>query len=106
GRHCLLAAGVRVFDFDGHPLDADRRRRGEPAPADAIRPVTIGDDVWIGTAAMILKGVTIGDRAVIAAGAVVARDVPADVVVAGNPAQVVKRLVPTAPLLETPCEPA
>lgn len=92
GRHCLLAGGVQVFDMDGHPLDADRRRAGDPSPPDAIAPVTIGDDVWVGNGAVILKGVTIGDRAVVAARAVVTADVPADAVVAGNPAKVVKTL--------------
>jgi acetyltransferase-like isoleucine patch superfamily enzyme len=94
GRHCLLAAGVSVADYDGHPVDAARRRAGEPTPADSIRPVVIGDDVWVGANATILKGVHVGDRSVVAASAVVTRDVPADVVVAGNPARVVKHLVP------------
>jgi serine acetyltransferase len=93
GSDCLLASGVRVYDLDGHPLDADRRRNGEPTPMEEIRPVVIEDDVWIGTCAIILKGVTIGSRSVIAAVAVVSRDVPADSVVAGNPARVVKQLV-------------
>jgi acetyltransferase-like isoleucine patch superfamily enzyme len=92
GRHVLLAGGVRVYDYDGHPVDAGRRRAGEPNPPEQIRPVVIGDDVWVGTGAMILKGVTVGDRSVIAARSVVSSDVPADVVVAGNPARVVKRL--------------
>ena len=65
---------------------------GEPTPPEGIRPVTIGDDVWIGANALILKGVSIGDRAIVGAGAVVTKDVAADVVVAGNPARVVKRL--------------
>jgi acetyltransferase-like isoleucine patch superfamily enzyme len=55
-------------------------------------PVLIGDDVWIGLRAIILKGVVIGDAAVIAAGAVVTHDVPAYSVVAGNPARVVKNI--------------
>jgi acetyltransferase-like isoleucine patch superfamily enzyme len=92
GRHCLLATGVRVQDFDGHPLDADQRRANIPTPPEGMRPVVIGDDVWIGTCALILKGVTIGDRSIIGAGAVVTRDVPPDVIVAGNPARVVKEL--------------
>jgi acetyltransferase-like isoleucine patch superfamily enzyme len=92
GKDCLLAAGVKVYDFDGHPLDAARRRAGEPTPSEGVRPVVIGDDVWIGTGAIVLKGVTIGDRSVVGAGAVVSRDVPTDVVVAGNPARVVKEL--------------
>jgi acetyltransferase-like isoleucine patch superfamily enzyme len=92
GRHCLLAAGVRVHDFDGHPLDAVARRAKQPTPPEGVRPVRIGDDVWIGAGAMILKGVTIGARSVVGAGAVVSKDVPPDVVVAGNPARVVKHL--------------
>jgi acetyltransferase-like isoleucine patch superfamily enzyme len=94
GNHCLLATGVQIYDYDGHPLDAERRRAGEPAPPEGVRPVVIGDDVWIGTNAFILKGVTVGPRSVIAAGAVVTRDVPPDVVVAGNPARIVKHLAP------------
>lgn len=88
----LVASGVQVFDMDGHPLDAEARRAGEPTPAEAIAPVVIGDDVWIGNGSLILKGVTIGDRAIVAARSVVTKDVPADAVVAGNPARVVKVL--------------
>jgi carbonic anhydrase/acetyltransferase-like protein (isoleucine patch superfamily) len=94
GKHCLIAAGVQISDYDGHPLDAAQRRAGEPTPPENIRPVVIGDDVWIGQSAIVLKGVTIGPRAIIGAGAVVTRDVAADSVVAGNPARVVKQLTP------------
>src|SRR5205814_9956626 len=90
GRHCLIAAGVSIADYAGHPLDADARRRGLTSPLEAVRPVEIGDDVWIGSGAAILKGVSIGDRAVIGAHAVVTRDVPSDSVVAGNPARTVR----------------
>lgn len=93
GKHCLLAGGVRVFDMDGHPIDAAARRNGEPTPPEGIRAVVLGDDVWVGAGATILKGVTIGDRAIVAAGSVVTRSVPCDTVVAGNPARVVKSLV-------------
>lgn len=89
GQHCLLAGGVRVRDFDGHAMDAAHRREGRPTPPEGIKPVVIGDDVWIGADVVILKGVTIGDRAVVGAGAVVTRDVPPDTVVAGNPARAV-----------------
>ncbi len=92
GRHCLLATGVLIYDLDGHPTDAVRRRAGEPTPPEAIAPVAIGDDVWIGFGAVILKGVTIGDRAIVAAQSVVTKDVPADTIVAGNPARPVKEL--------------
>ena len=56
-------------------------------------PITIGENVWIGCRALILKGVTIGDGAVVAAGAVVTKDVPANCVVAGNPAKIIKENV-------------
>lgn len=58
------------------------------------KSVHIGDDVWIGTGAIILPGVKIGSRSIVAAGAVVNRDVPEDVLVAGVPARIVKRLPP------------
>jgi acetyltransferase-like isoleucine patch superfamily enzyme len=92
GRHCLIAGGVMIADYDGHPLDAAARRSGLPASLSDVRPVTIGDDVWIGHGAVILKGVSIGPRSVIGAHAVVSRNVPADCVVAGNPARVVRDL--------------
>jgi acetyltransferase-like isoleucine patch superfamily enzyme len=92
GRHCLLAGGVSIADYDGHPLNAEARRAGETSPLAEVRPVTIGDDVWIGTGATILKGVIVGDRAIVGAHAVVTKDVPPDTVVAGNPARVVKSL--------------
>jgi acetyltransferase-like isoleucine patch superfamily enzyme len=95
GSHCLLASNVQVFDYDGHSIDAAKRRWNEPFPPENCKPVAIGDDVWLGTGVLVLKGVTVGDRSIVAAGSVVTRDVPPDVIVAGNPARVVKQL--TAP---------
>jgi acetyltransferase-like isoleucine patch superfamily enzyme len=56
----------------------------------AARPVTIGDDVWLGARAIIVRGVTVGEGAVVGAGAVVSKDVPARAVVAGVPARVIR----------------
>ena len=83
GRDCLLAWDVLVLDSDSHSVD------GGPRSA----PVTIGDRVWIGCRATVLKGVTIGDGAVVAACSVVTGDVPAGARVAGNPARVVRERV-------------
>ncbi len=71
-----------------HPVDAESRR----AKWEAARPIRIGDNVWLGGGAIVLPGVTIGENTVVGAGTVVVRDLPADVVVVGNPARVVRRL--------------
>lgn len=92
GRHGNLGGNVRIFDHDFHSLDAVVRRGPRGCEDCATRPVTIGDDVFIGADSLILKGVNIGDRAIIGAGSVVTRDVPADTIVAGNPAVVVRKL--------------
>ncbi|WP_049893967.1 maltose acetyltransferase domain-containing protein [Salinarchaeum sp. Harcht-Bsk1] len=87
GEECMLGPSVHVYTAT-HPLDAEERTSG----VEYGKPVEIGDQVWIGGQAVINPGVTIGDRAVIASGAVVTEDVPADVVVQGNPAEVVREI--------------
>jgi acetyltransferase-like isoleucine patch superfamily enzyme len=88
GNGSMLANGAYVTDSDWHTL-YDRTERDS-----RVTPVHIGNNVWVGDHATILKGVTVGDNAVVAARAVVTRDVPANAVVAGNPATVVKELDP------------
>ena len=103
GSHCLISWNVGIADCDFHPLEPAQRLQDTralapfyenrpPRPKLETRPVRISDNVWVGMNAVILKGVTIGENSVVAAGAVVSRDVPANVVVAGNPAVVVKQL--------------
>ncbi len=93
GDHTLIGGGTRIQDNDGHPLDPEARLRRERVPESGIAPVVIGRNVWIGARATILKGVTIGDNAVVATGSVVTRDVAANAVVAGVPAQEIKSVV-------------
>src|SRR5213082_2958513 len=101
GSHCLISWNVGIADSDFHPLAPAQRiidahalapffKDRPPRPKLRTMPVIIHDNVWIGMNAIILKGVTIGENSVVAAGAVVTKSVPANVVVAGNPATVIK----------------
>ena len=89
GRNVKLGPSVQIYAAY-HPILAAERIRGPELSA----RVTIGDNVWIGGAAIVLPGVTIGANTTIGAGSVVTRDVPPDVVAVGNPCRVVRRLVP------------
>lgn len=84
GRDCAISWDVCILDRDYHEFDSNGEEKV---------PITIGNNVWIGCRATILKGVTIGDGAVVAAGSVVTKDVPANCCVAGNPAKVIKENV-------------
>ena len=89
GNHAVIGANVLITDFDWHAIDAEARNRGESSKS---KPVYIHDNVFIGTAATILKGVTIGQNTVIGAHSVVTSDIPANVIAAGNPCTVVSKL--------------
>jgi acetyltransferase-like isoleucine patch superfamily enzyme len=101
GSHCLISWNVGIADSDFHPLPPAQRlidaealapfyKDRPPRPTLTTRPVIIGDNVWIGMNATILKGVRIGDNSVVAAGSVVTKSVEPNTVVAGNPAVPIK----------------
>ncbi len=77
-----------VFSTAGHPLDTDQRNQG----LEIALPITVGNNVWIGTHVSVLPGVTIGNDVVIGAGSVVNRDIPDGVVAAGNPCRVIRKI--------------
>lgn len=83
GNDCLIAPFVYLVDSD-HTIERDKKINTQP---NQTAPVTIGDDVWIGTGAKILKGVTVGEGAVIAAGAVVKDDIAPYSIYGGIPAK-------------------
>ena len=87
GNNAFIAPNVGIYTA-GHPFDVQQRNEGL---AYAF-PVTIGDNVWIGAQACILPGVTIGDNTVIAGGSVVTKDIPANVIAAGNPCRVIREI--------------
>ncbi len=105
GRNCLLSGGVIVIDSNGHPSAAGDRVAGQPPPPDEVRPVVIGDGVWIGMNAMIFPGVRIGEGSVISAGAVVRTHIPPHSIVAGNPAKVLLRMRRPAEVKDAPANP-
>ncbi|WP_285222554.1 MULTISPECIES: sugar O-acetyltransferase [Exiguobacterium] len=86
GDDCMIGPNVGIYTA-GHALPSrDRNKSG------VATPIHIGNDVWIGGSCVVLAGITIGDGAVIAAGSVVTKDVPPNVVVAGNPAKIIKAI--------------
>ena len=87
GDYCMVGPGTLIATT-GHPMDPQGRRERLAIS----KPITVGDDVWIGGNCTIVGGVTIGSNVVVAVGAVVTHDVPDNCVVAGVPARVMKRL--------------
>ncbi len=88
GNRVTVTAGVRFITHDG---GVDVLREGDP-DLDVVAPITIGDNVFIGTNALLMPGVTIGNNCIIGAGAVVTRDIPAGHVAAGVPARCLKTI--------------
>lgn len=91
GDFCLIS-DCYILDTDYHNVDPDARH--EPLFPSGVRPVSIGKNVWVGAGARVLKGVTIGENSVVGLGCIVRRNVPANVVVIGNPERIVKHLQP------------
>jgi maltose O-acetyltransferase len=87
GDRTLFGPNVQIYTAT-HPLNHLERASG----LEFAKPITIGEDVWVGGSVVICPGVTIGDRSVIGAGSVVTRDIPADVFAAGNPCRVIRNL--------------
>ncbi|MDM7830310.1 sugar O-acetyltransferase [Cellulomonas edaphi] len=87
GDDCMIGPNVQLLT-PIHPLEAEPRR----AKLESAKPITIGDNVWLGGGVIVCPGVTIGDNTVVGAGSVVTRDLPANVLAVGNPARVVREL--------------
>jgi maltose O-acetyltransferase len=91
GSRTMFGPNVQIYTAT-HPLNHQERASGR----EFAKPITIGEDVWVGGSAVICPGVTIGDRSVIGAGSVVTKDIPSDVFAAGNPCRVIRPVAPKA----------
>lgn len=87
GADCQIGPNVQLLT-PVHPVEAQPRKDR----LEAARPITIGNNVWLGGGAIICPGVTIGDNSVIGAGSVVTRDIPADTLAVGSPCRVIRKL--------------
>jgi acetyltransferase-like isoleucine patch superfamily enzyme len=91
GNNCMIGTNCIIMDSDDHPLNPQKRLSREPVEKEKILPVRIGNNVWIGSYATVLKGVTIGENAVIATHSVITKNVPPNSVSAGYPARTTLR---------------
>lgn len=87
GDNCMFGPNVQLYTAS-HPLEPGKRNSGQ----EFGKPITIGDNVWIGGSCVVVPGVTLGDNVVVAAGAVVTKSFPDNVVVGGNPARILKTI--------------
>ncbi|MDU2662709.1 MAG: acyltransferase [Clostridioides difficile] len=83
GNNCLIGDNCSIHDYDGHIINGSM----------GCSPIYISDNVWIGRNVEILKGVTIGEGSIVGAGSVVTKNIPDHVIVAGNPARIIKQNV-------------
>jgi acetyltransferase-like isoleucine patch superfamily enzyme len=94
GDNCMLAANVYISDSDWHGI-YNRVR-----PFRCTKPVVLENNVWLGESVIVNKGVTIGENSVVGAGAVVTKNIPANVIAAGNPAKIIKKINPNRRMLK------
>ncbi|MGE3325818.1 MAG: DapH/DapD/GlmU-related protein, partial [Acidimicrobiia bacterium] len=87
GARCLIGTLVTIMDNDFHRLEPDRRLERPDS-----RPISIGENVWLGTRVIVLGGVTIGAGSAIGAGSIVTKDIPPMSLAVGTPARVIRSL--------------
>jgi len=91
GDNTLIGGNTKIIDNDFHPIDPDVRKK-TPHEYMKVKPIEIGENVFIGCNSLILKGARIGNNSVVGAGSVVIGDIPGNCIAAGNPAKVIRYL--------------
>jgi len=90
GDDCMISANCLIMDSDDHPISPEKRLLKLPVGQDDVKPVRIGNNVWVGAYSAILKGVTIGDNSIIGTHSVVTNEVPANSIYGGVPAKAIR----------------
>jgi carbonic anhydrase/acetyltransferase-like protein (isoleucine patch superfamily) len=90
GEHCLVASGVTIQDCAGHSIQAEERSASKPPQEKDVRPIKIGNNVWIGDGVYIMPGSTIGNDCVISAKTVVSRNIPENYLIYQQPYKAVQ----------------
>lgn len=93
GEGCMFAQNAYITDSDWHDI------YNRCVPVGGSKPIKIGNNVWVGDHAIVCKGVTIGENSIVGAGTVVTRDIPPNIITAGNPARVVKEIDPSREMI-------
>jgi len=91
GDNCMISGSCLIMDNDDHPINPGKRLSGMPVEKEDVKPVKIGNNVWIGSYCAILKGVTIGDNSIIAAHSVVTKNVMENCIYAGCAARPIRK---------------
>ena len=92
GRFTRIGANCKIIDTDFHPIDIKYRHMGLNEEYALRKPIVIGNDCFIGTNSIILKGTTLGNNVIVGAGSVVHGNFPDNCIIAGNPAKIIRQL--------------
>lgn len=92
GDNCMIGANCKIIDNDFHPLDINKRLANKPSDI-CKKPIKIGNNCFLGMNSIILKGTILGNNCVVGAGSVVSGSFPDNVIIAGNPAKIIKHVL-------------
>lgn len=97
GKECMFGANVTIADTDFHAIAPENRRFNKNGADIASTPVVIGDNVFLGTGVIVLKGVAVGDNSVVGSGSLVVKSIPGNCIAAGNPARMIREIAAPRP---------